>query len=404
MIIFKVAWRNLWRNPLRSLVLTGAIFTGLVAGILAMGFVNGFIDQRFENAIEGQVSHIQVHSPEFIQERETSHILSVDTGIINKISGLPGIRAVTSRSRVNCMIASANNTAGVMVTGVMPDMEAKVTTMQNSIIEGNYFENTSQNELLIGKKLAERLNVKIGSRIVLTFSDVQNELVTAAFRVQGIYKSAYEIQDERNVYVPLNSLNKYLGIEDGMHEVAILLSDIDQLDEKINEIKVYFENDVVRSFYEVSPELAYLSEAGGVVGLVFIIIILTGLAFGVLNTMLMTIFERTREIGMLMAIGMNKTKVFKMIMLESTILSVSGGIFGLLGGGLMISWVGSSGVDFGVFGDAMASYGFGTKVYPSLETEAYFYTMGLVILMAIIATIYPSIKAIKLVPVEAVRQ
>lgn len=404
MILVKFAWRNIWRNPLRSLILLGAIFIGLIAGIFSMGITNGFIDQRFESLIENQVSHIQIHSAEYIQEPDQKFILSKDSNILTTLIIDPGIKAIAGRSKVNSMIASANNTAGVLVNGVIPELESKLTALSNKLIDGNYFENSNQNELLIGNKLAIRLNVKTGSRIVLTFSDVQNEIVTAAFRIQGIFKTDTEIYDERNVFVNMKVLNKHLNIGSNMHEIALLLNDIEQIDAYKNKLSVIFEDDEVRIWKEISPELSYISEAGGLFGFIFIIIILTGLTFGILNTMLMTIFERTHEIGMMMAIGMNRFRVFSLIILETIFLSVFGGILGLVAGYILINRAGSTGIDFAKYSESLSAYGYASVIYPSLDINSYFIILGLVISMALIASIYPSLKAIRLIPVEAVRQ
>ena len=147
--------------------------------------------------------------------------------------------------------------------------------------------------------------------------------------------------------------------------------------------------------------MAYLSDASIQTNVLFLAIILTALAFGILNTMLMSVFERIKEIGVLMAIGMNKGKVFRMIVTETVFLSLSGAFFGMLLGVVLISWTATNGINLSMFSEGLASWGVADVVYPSLSISFYFMLMIMVLVTALLASLYPAQKALGLRPAEA---
>ncbi|HIB90533.1 TPA: FtsX-like permease family protein [Candidatus Poribacteria bacterium] len=159
----------------------------------------------------------------------------------------------------------------------------------------------------------------------------------------------------------------------------------------------------IRSWDEISPELGYANELMGTAILIFIGIIMLALAFGIINTMLMAVLERKRELGMLMSVGMNRLKVFTMIVVETIFLALMGGPLGLAFGYFTIQYFGTNGIDLSIVGEGMESFGVGMIVYTSMEAAKYAEVGIMVIITAILSSIYPAYKALKLNPAEAVR-
>jgi putative ABC transport system permease protein len=403
MNLLRMAWRNIWRNKLRSWAVMTAVFLGLYAGVFSGSIVEGMMDGRFENFIQKEVSHLQIHHPDFIAEHEIEHALTNRENYMRSVNDMAGVKAATTRTMVSAMIASANNTAGIRLIGIEPGYEHQTTEFADNIIVGDYISQHGD-YVIVGKALAKKMNVDMDSRLVLTFQDKSNEIISIAVKIAGIFETYYNRYDESTVFMHQSTLNNYLGLEDGFHEMAILLeeeADIHQIQQQLKELVQVGE---VRRWSEVSPELELWVEIGGIFSYIFLVVILIGLAFGLLNTMLMSVFERTREIGMLMAIGLNKKRVFGLILLETIIIAAIGTVLGLLFSYVTIALTAKSGIDLSSFSDVMMEIGFETMIYPKFNSLLFVILPILVFVTALISAIYPALKALRLNPAEAVRK
>ena len=404
-MLIKIAWRNIWRNTSRSLTILIAIMIGLAAALMASAFSMGFVQQRFNNVIERFVSHIQIHNPEFVHDGEVYQYLDKPQKLLQSLSQIPEIKYFTERTKINGMIASAKVSAGVQITGIKPEAEQRLTDLKGWLTKGTYFEDVKRNPVYIGQELANKLKVDVGSRVVINFQDLDGDITAASFKVVGIFKTIELAFDEGTVFVRRSDLNSLLGDESLTHEIALILNDFNQTTTIKNQLQQHFPAYEVRSWESLSEELLMMQEMTTQSLIFLVFIILLGLGFGILNTMLMSVFERTRELGMLIAVGMSKMHVFRMIMLETLFLSFTGAITGMLSGFLLISWLGTKGINLaGLAGDSLAIYGYGNMIYPDLEPQFYFQTAIMVLLIAVLSALYPAFKALKLVPAEAVRK
>lgn len=398
--IRKLAWRNLWRNPLRSGALLLSIALGVMAGLFTASLMKGILDERFKNIITSETSHLQIHHPEYRSERESRYFIkNIDT-LLADLSTNEEVLHYSSRTLANGLVASAASTSGVNIIGIVPDAEKLLTGFDSKIVEGTYFEEPMRNPVLVGKKLFEKLNLSMGSRVVLSFQTVDGEIVSAAFRVAGVYRTSNAMNDEMRLYVQQTDLQKIIGGE-VVHEVAVLLHDYENTDVVVTEINNKHAEMEALGWDQLSPELRYLLEQSGISTYIFMIIIMLGLGFGILNTMLMAVFERTRELGMLLALGMNKFKVFAMIILETISLAVSGAVLGMILGFWLIRWLGNTGI---FMGEGMVEFGYEPMVYPIMDNAAFVNVTLIVFIIAVLASIYPALKAVGLVPAEAVRK
>jgi putative ABC transport system permease protein len=403
--LFKISWRNVWRNRARSIVIILAIGFGLWGGIFATGLMTGMIRQQFNSSIRNQVSHIQIHNPEFIKERETGFTVSGADDIARFLDSSDKVQAYTKRTLATAMLATASMTSGVEIYGINPEQEDKTTDFESNIIDGDYLGTATRNPLMIGKALADRVNISTGSRIVMTFQDLNGEITSALFRVSGIYRTANTANDQRFVYVRQADLEGLLDGSGIINEIAILLHDLDDVSGFHEELQTLFPDNEIRTWAQISPDLSFINEFSGMMMMILVIIILVAIAFGLLNTMLMTIFERTQELGVLMSIGMKKPRVFSMILLETTFLVLTGSVFGVIIGSLTVALTGNTGIDLTPLGgEAFSEFGFDPVIYPVLDQMFYFNLAILVLTTAIIASIYPAWKALRLKPAEAVRK
>ena len=205
-MLFSISWRNVWRNKLRSLVMITSITLGLCAGIFMTAFYQGMADQRIAKAINTELSHIQVHAPGFRQANDITKFMPDAAALRKKIMGLPGVVGVSDRLVIYSMVASAETGSGVKIVGIHPNEEKQATNLHTKLTQGDYFEKDRKNSILIGQKLAEKLKVKLGSKVVITLQDIDNNITAGAFRVVGIFNSLNTGFDESNVFVRYQDL------------------------------------------------------------------------------------------------------------------------------------------------------------------------------------------------------
>ncbi|MDP6908750.1 MAG: FtsX-like permease family protein [Flavobacteriales bacterium] len=400
-MLLKIAWRNIWRNSTRSVVVIIAIALGLWAGVFASAFVQGLMKQKIESVISMEMSDFQFHELGFNDEYLAKLYMENGEAIRSNVATESDVIGSSGRLISMGMIGSAKQNGAIKIIGIEPNDENAVTGLGGRVLEGEYFEGMKRNPVLISKRTAKKFKVKLRSKIVLTLQDVDGEIIAGAFRVVGIYSSENGIFDDTHLYVRQSDLRNMMKIDKGLHEIAVLLNDHDLADQMAIKYQEQHEDLEVKSWLDLTTGMRMMVDMIDMYLYYIVGIILVALLFSILNTMLMAVLERVREIGMLMAVGMTKGKVFMMIMLETVILSTIGGPLGLLISWAFVAHFGANGIDLG---GAYDEYGFSSIVYPYLDGESYLNVAYMVVIMAIIAAIYPAIKALKLKPVEAIRK
>ena len=401
--LIKISWRNIWRNKLRSLVVIFSIVFGLLGGIIIIAMSYGLNEERMNNAVDTYLSHIQIHNILFSEDYNIKHTIN-NLDIIEKaINEDERVVSYSKRIVLNGMLSNSNGSYGIQVKGIDPEEEVKVTNTYEKIIDGEYFKSKRDNTILVGKKLADKLNLNLKSKVVITFQDENYELTSLLYRVEGIFRSGNSRYDEMNVFVKNKSIIKNLPGFKGYHEMPILLNDIDLRGEVKKDLIPLSSDNIVEGWDDISKELAYANEMLSAVLYIFMMIILSGLSFGVVNTMLMAILERRKEIGMLMSIGMNRYKIFMMISFETIFLSLIALPFGLLTSYMIVDYYSVVGIDLSVVEAGLENFGVGTRLYFKVPNEEYFNVSLMVFVISIFSSVFPSIRALKINPVEATK-
>jgi ABC-type lipoprotein release transport system permease subunit len=234
--------------------------------------------------------------------------------------------------------------------------------------------------------------------------DMEGNMTAGAFRIEGIFETSNSTYDENNVFVRSSDLSAILGMQAGeCHEIAVLLYRNSSLDAAAAILKGKLPDLDVKTWRETMPEVSLVESSFDITMFIIMLVILLALLFGIINTMLMAVLERTKELGMLMAIGMNKARVFMMILAETVLLSLTGGLCGILLGWALIGWFGHAGIDLGAWSAAYKSMGYDTLVYTRLSLSVSLRIALMVIGTGVAASVYPALKALRLRPAEAIR-
>jgi len=473
-MILKTAWKNVWRNRVRSLVVIASVTVGIFAGVFSVAFMNGMIAQRFDAAIDEEISHIQITGKDYVLNNDPSIYMNSGDGIVQTVSVIPGVEQVVVRKMITGMAGTASKSAGVQIIGIDPDAEKRIFKLYKTIIPGtgDYFERESKYELaFIGQDLAKELNIirfsvditvlsRLGekevpveiihklksisgrrfpnekkftstvtsiltkrelkeygqlikeeawsyrenSRMTLTFLDKDNNQVSSVFRIAGIFDIKNAMFEQSQVFLRNEVISRLTGMdESSFHQVVIRITDIRNSESITEDIRSRFPELDVKNWKELQPDLAMMTDYVHQIYGFFMGIILAALAFGIINTMLMVVLERTKELGMLTAIGMNKRKVFSMIMLESVFLSITGGIAGMIAGWITIILTAKKGINFTQYAEGMEAFGYSAHIFPEISTSFFVMVTVLIIITGVVSSVYPALKALKLDPAEAIR-
>ena len=403
-MLTKIASRNIWRNKKRSLIIISAVSFGLWAGIFMTAFYNGVIEQRINTAITSELSHIQLYHPEFRNDYDIKYYLPEGRKTVQKIAQESLVKTVSGRVILKGMIASASGSSGITINGVMPKEENKVTNLGGKIIRGNYFNPNNTNEIILSERLRKKLKLNLNKKAILTFQDTEGNLASAAFRISAIYKTVNAPYDDSNVFVKITDIDSLGGIPNQINEIAVLLKSSESLDESQKNLKRIFSKTEIQNWKEIAPELGYTVSVGDKMMFIFMGIIMLALGFGIVNTMMMAVLERTREIGMLMALGMNKFKIFIMILMETFFLILAGCPIGILLALVTIGITQRTGIDFSQYSDAYSSFGYSSIFYPCLSLRQFGMMLLLVVITAFVSALFPARKALQLNPAESLKK
>lgn len=382
-----------------------SVAIGLFCGMMVLAIYKGMMNGRIKTVIEAESGNIQIHHTQFKKDHDPVYVLNDKEMLIQEIKKISSLKAYTKRSVTTGMLSTITGSSGVMIIGIDEKAENKVSGLQKKIIDGKGFNPKKTFQLIIGKKLADKMKLALGKKLVLTFADTTSGLVSAAFRVSSVYQSDNAVFDERNVYIKKDELNELLGIGNAAHEIVLLLNGDTQTEILKNDLQQRFPQYQVESWRDLSPETELMINTLDVYAYIIIGIILFALSFGIINTMLMAVLERTKEIGMMMALGMGKIKIFFLIIMETVILTTAGVPIGLLGAWITNNYYHEHGMDWSGMGkEMMSSFGFSTMLYPEFPVDKILGVMMIVVATAICSCIIPAIKALRLQPVDAIRK
>ncbi|MBU0509151.1 ABC transporter permease [bacterium] len=402
-MIWSIAWRNVWRNKKRSAVILAAIAFGLWAGLFSSALSFGMVEQMVSSTIELRTSDLQIHHPDFRAHMEIGNVIPKGEEVLRAVRNEPNVRKATGRAVVAGMASSPLTGTGVVMMGISPENEAAVTSIHTQIIEGDYFASKARNPVVIGRKLAEKLGVKVGNKIVLTAQAADGSIAGGAFRVVGIYKTVSTEFDKRMIFALREDLDHTFEMNGEFHEIAVLGSDVKRLDDLQAALQRQFPNLEVATWRQLEPEMGAMNDMTRQWVYIFLITILLALVFGITNTMLMGVLERVRELGVVIALGMNHAQIFLMILLETIFLTTLGAFIGIGMGAATIEIIGKVGIDLSFVAGGFEMFGMSAILYPSLPLAEYPTIIILVTLTALFAAIYPGIKAMRLNPVNAIR-
>jgi ABC-type lipoprotein release transport system permease subunit len=413
-MILMLAWRNIWRNPVRSLVIIISVAAGLFAAIAVLALYDGMVMSRMRTVIDSETGHLQFHHPEFRQDLDPVFVLSDLERLSAQLEKDPSVKYWTSRVVTTGMIATPYGSAGIQINGINAPREVKVSNLDRKLKAGadSLTKDPGPDlglvdgrSILIGRKLATKLKLGMGDKVVVMMTDTDANMVSTAMRIKGIYQSNNAPLDELNVYVREQDLAELLGVPGEVHELVVIANSDDSVSAIQNRYSRSFPSLKVESWKDVSPETQLMIDTVDSYSYIIVIIILIALSFGIVNTMMMSVLERRKEIGMMTALGIGGARMMMMVLTETVFLSMVGVPVALGVGWLVVSYYHSHGLDLSGMGeDLMKSFGYDTLIYPSFPVDKLPAIVILVLISAILASIFPSLRSVKINPAQALQK
>lgn len=411
MWIIKLAWRNLWRNKRRTLITISSICFGLVLAIVFIGLGDGTYGTMIDSAARLGSGHVTLENPGYRKSLLTRLTLQSIDEAVKRFEGIKEIEGWSPRILGQAMLSTSYGSVGAAFIGVNPEQEKEITLFIDKIIEGTYLKDSGGRGALIGKKMAERLKVSIGSKMVITANNLHGEIAGELLRVVGIFETGSKMIDGYILQIPLNRARKLLGMnQEEVTQLAIFLEnqrDTEHVIEKLKKNLSGLEKVAVLSWREIMPELASYVDLDGASNYILQIIIFIIIAAGILNTILMSVMERQFEFGVLLSLGMNPLNLLFLILAESTLLGLLGVTVGTALGLACNQYFTVKGFDMTIFTRENIDIS-GVALDPVLHSDLYpdhlIIITVLVFLMTIVVGIYPAVKAARSVPIEVLKK
>jgi ABC-type lipoprotein release transport system permease subunit len=402
--MLRLAWRNVWRNRRRSLINVAAMGFGLAAIMFGQSMMRSLQYQLIEKATGSFTGHVRVERRDIDEPKFPDKFMTNPEPAAKLLAADPRVKAWGRRIHLTGLISSPNKSLGALICAVEPDKESVITDMAKYIKEGHYLEPGTRG-IVMGHKIAGRLDVRLGEKVVLMAQAADGSMGAEAFRLVGISETGSESFDGQMVWIDLKAMQELLVRPGQANELAAKLFDIEQADAVASDIdaKIGPGNVGAMSWKRIDKEIIGIQAFQDgmltiILGIVFAIV-----ALGILNTQLMSLFERVREFGVLMAMGARPRWIVRLLMVESALLGLVGTVLGLTVGSVLIAHFGRAGLFLPV-GDAFKYFlPFPSVIYLRPSWGMHSFACATVFLVTLLATLPPALRAGRLKPSEALR-
>ena len=413
-IYVRTSWRNVFRNRRRSLIVMTAVALAVAGSFFMVMFMNGMAQGMVTVAIR-QFGHVQIQRTGFSDNPKITLLMDDPASVFAALDAeRQEIEAYSPRVIARGLARSAANSAGVQILGVDAVRESLMTNVADRIVAGHYLtgaRSVRRKEIVLGSSLAAKLDVALGKKIVLVSQaraedPEHTEMGSGAFRVVGICRFASEQASKSLVFINLADAQGMLNLGDGISEVAVTLRDGDDVEAVAARLAERVDDGEfdVRTWMQASAALATMVRTFEGAIMFYVVIIFLGAAFGIVNTMLMAVFERTREFGILRAIGTRRWALFRMVLYEAFFI----GVLGTLGGLVLLAFIHyvwlPNGLDLSIFAESLALFGADAVIKPEMRVDLFVQSVILVLAMSVLPCFWPAIRAARLQPAETMRK
>ncbi len=401
-LLATLGWRNLWRHPRRTFVILFAITLGVWFMIFSAAMMIGIVEQQLQDTIFNLTGHAQIHHPKYRDDPAIEHSLPAPSKALLGVLKSSEIKQWSTRIRVPAIVMSERESRGISLVGIDPVREQGLSFIGNPVVDGRDLESINDKGLIIGRRMAEKLETRIGKRVVIMTQDKNNEVADRGFRIVGLFQAELEATETAYVFTGLKTAQKLLGMGDEISEISLITSSREGLDPLVARLRVASPDLESMSWQELEPLVVVAMDFYEAFMVYWYLIIFAAMGIGLTNTMLMSVFERTREIGLFQALGMRPRFIVGQVLMETLMLLVIGVAIGNLTGWLTTNVLLADGIDLSAFAKGTAQFNMASTMYLTLRANDLIQINVLVIALGLLASLYPAVKAARYVPVEAI--
>ena len=401
-VLCRLAWRYLWRNHRRTIVMLSAIAVGAWAMIFMTALTRGMVDQMIDDGISVIPGHVQIHDPEYLDDPSVNNRVALSDADLDARFGDAGLIAWAGRVRVPAIVTSERESRGVTLLGIDPQAERSFSFVDYDDVNGRFLEGSDDKGVVLGAKLADTLETEVGKRVVLMSQDPDNEIADRGFRVVGLFHAEMEATEESYAFIGKHTAQEMLRIGDSVTEVVFIGDDYRDVDPLYDQVVELVDDSVrVSRWNEVDTYLGTMMGMMDGFMLIWVIVIFLALSFGLVNTLVMAVFERIREIGLMLALGMKPAMILGQIIIESMMLLGVGLVIGDL-----LAWATikplEGGIDISIVAKGMEMFGASSMLYPNLVIDDVILSNVVVMVLGFLASLSPAWRASRYEPVEAI--
>jgi ABC-type lipoprotein release transport system permease subunit len=406
-MLFSLAYRNLWRNGRRSLLTLSAMIVSLALLILALSIFSGMLRDILASATEQYHGHLVISEGDYQENHDLYTTLAeTDLPLIERLADSDQVTGLSPRLRGYGLISHTDNSYPAELLGVHPSQEAGVTSLQRQLVAGSALNDGDDRGAIIGETLARRLGVKPGAELVFVTQAADGSIGNDLLIVRGIFKTGDSAHDNGLLLVPLGWLQRTLALPGQVHEVALAIADPMSAPETAARLRPLLPEGVsIVDWGTLLPQMREAIASFDVSRMIFSVILYFATGLGVLNTLFMSVMERTREFGILMAIGLRPGRIRLLVLLESILLGLLGASLGVAGGLVLCALMRDNGLDLSAWITPI-SYAGGTlppRLHTVLELRNLLDPTLMLLLTTLIAGVFPARRAARLQPVAAIR-
>ncbi len=398
----RMSWRNVWRNWRRTMISIIAITLALTLLLFFDGMLGGGSQSMFSNWVRLQGGHIQTHALGYRERAKHLPLIPLADSekVIQAAALQPEVDAVSRRITTGGIISGPKGAFPIAIIGFEPDKEAPVGLLTEKIRYGRYLAPGDRNATLIGKSLADSLGVTVGQEITLVGRALGDQTSSRTVTIVGLYDLGLAQIEKHMVYVNLSDAQTLVGLPDQVTEVVISLDKMGHEEKVMAALRAALPDYEVDAWYVLNPEMKQVMEMNNQMMGAFGIFLLLIAAVGILNLLLMAVFERTREIGLLAAMGLKRAEIMALFMLEGLWIGLLGAVFGLALGGGIVAYLKDAGMPWATGYSDLAALT-GGRIYFDVGVSTLVERVLTVIGLAALAALYPSWQASRREPAEA---
>ncbi len=406
-IVTLLAWRNVWRNRRRTVLTLLTILVGCGMIIFMNAIAKGGHDQMIEDAVSVNTGHIQIHENGYWENRTIDYAFQISPRLLATIRNESRICGYSPRIHADGLLSFRDTSAGAMIQGVDPELERKVSNIHTKILPGGrYLKTSDRKSAVMGEILAKNLGLKPGDALAMISQGFDGSIAAEKLAVAGLFRSGNPEYDRALLIMPLAQASETFSTMGFIHSLALRLRDPSETGPVRESLEqaVHGEQIEVMGWDRLMPELVQFIVMDDVSAYIFDFILFMVVAFGILNTIQMSVFERTREFGVMLSIGTSPGQIVSMVLVESFFISLLGIALGLMTGYGISQYFRLNPIDYSSFADEMAVWGISTTMFPADATALNMGTTAIITMaLALLFSIFPARRASKLNPIEAIR-